>query len=88
MDKKIEDVWYSQADEFDTIEYNGIEYPIKWYGGTLFATEDLSDAMIDENGMAKDDMAEDMDDRIAFYFPDNEFSGKTGKELYNYLQTQ
>ena len=81
-----QDVWYSQANEFDTFEYEGKEYPIKWYGGTLFATEDLADVMIGEDGYGKDDRAMGMDDRISFYFDEEDFHGKSGKELYEYVE--
>jgi hypothetical protein len=88
MNNVTQDVWYSQANEFDTFEYEGIEYPIKWYGGILFATEELSDAIIDEEtGYGKDGKAMNMDDRIAFYFSSADFEGKTGKELYEYSET-
>jgi len=73
---------FNQANEFDTFEYNGEQYPIKWYGGILFATEELADAMLDDDGIGKDSKAQNMDEKIAYYFDDDDFVGKTGEELY------
>ena len=74
--------YYNEADEYDTFEYDGKEYPIKYYGGYLFATEELADAMLNEDGEGKDSKARNMDERIAYYFDEDDFEGKTGKELY------
>lgn len=73
---------FSKANEFDTFEFDQVKYPIKWYGGILFATEDLSDAMIGEDGVGINPVAVRMDEKIAYYFEEGEFHGKTGEELY------
>lgn len=74
---------YNKADEFDTIKFDGEEFKIKWYYGYLFATEELADVLLDNNGEYISDEAGKLDERIGYYFLDEDFDGKTGEQLYN-----
>lgn len=72
----------NQPNEYDTLTYEGEEYKIKWYQGYLFATEELADVLLDNNGDYVSDKAQEIDERIAYYFDTADFDGKSGSELF------
>ena len=74
---------YNKKDEIGNITYNGKTFDIKWYQGYLFATEELAAVIMDDDtGLAVSDEAEKLDEKIAYYFDEDDFYGKDGKELY------
>lgn len=74
---------YSQANQFDSITFRGKQYPIKFYYGFLFASDELEEQIYDyDTGVAVDDEAERIDDMIACYFDRSSFNHMDGKELY------
>ena len=76
--------FYNAKDEVGHITYNDEKFEVKWYGGFLFATEKLSDVLMDDNtGLAVSDDADLLDEKIAYYFDVEDFEGKDGKELYD-----
>ena len=80
---------YSKKDETGSILHNGKQYDIKWYQGYFFSTNRLSDDIMDnDTGLPNSDVAEKIDNTIAYYFDEPDFYGKDGKELYKQYMNQ
>lgn len=76
--------FYNSKDVVDYITYNGEQFEVKWYAGFLFATEKLSEVLMDyDTGLAVSEDAELLDEKIAYYFDVEDFHGRDGKELYD-----
>lgn len=74
---------FSGANEYSILTFNGKEFHFKFYQGFLFATEELADEIYDEStGLAVSVEAEKLDNNIAFYFDEDDFYSRSGKELY------
>lgn len=64
------------------IEYNGTQFPTKSQNGYTFATEELFTALTDKSsGDFLDSAAEEIDNKIAFYFDNEDFTENTPKQL-------
>jgi len=74
---------FSEANEYSILTFNGKDFHFKFYQGFLFATEELADEIYDEStGLAVSEAAEKLDNNISFYFDEDDFYSKSGKELY------
>lgn len=65
------------------INFKGVEFDTVEYEGIVFATMDLADVLIDDNGLFVNDEARKIDNTIAYYFEPAEFYNKTNVQLYN-----
>lgn len=65
-----------------SVTYRGGEYEIKEFNGYFFAADSLFAAITHEDGEPLDGEAEDIDNRIALFFDDEEFAENSGENLF------
>ena len=73
-------------EQTSTVIYRGKEYPLKSFNDYTFATDALYEAMQDPEGERVWDLYEDeetttLDNRIAFFFSEEEFNKNRPMEL-------
>lgn len=65
------------------ITFKGVEFETVEYEGFVFATMDLADSLITDEGLFVSDQARQIDNTITYYFEPEEFYNKTNVQLYN-----
>lgn len=65
------------------VTFNDLDYDTVEYEGFVFATMDLADALITDEGLFVSDEARAIDNTITYYFEPAEFYKKTNVQLYN-----
>lgn len=66
------------------IKFNNVEFDTVEYEGLVFATMDLADALITDEGLFVSEEARQIDNTITYYFEPSEFYNKTNVQLYNF----
>lgn len=70
----------------NNITYKGKGYPIKFFNGYYFSTDELFNAMRDPEGEEWDTYDDEetwsVDSRIAYFFDEESFHSMTAEELY------
>ena len=67
----------------ETIEFNGLYYPVVDADNLRFSTVSLLDALYDVDGNPISDRAKEIDESIAYYFEDSTFYSKSINQLTN-----